>query len=298
MDLLFWTPVICCGSLAGASTGLLGAYIVGMRIPLLGVCVSHAALAGAVFGGLCGLSGPELMLPALIGAVVAAMPLGAFDPESTRVDSNVLMGILFSLTMGLAFLGLGLYSVYGISDNEVRSLLWGSLNFCRWRDFYFMVGAAALEIAVVAAFYKELRAILFSRVHASAAGIPVSPVWTTFLILTSVVLTVNFQTVGGLMIYSLLTNPAVAAFLLVRGYGRALALSAFFRIAERSGRLSAGRGHRSPHRSDDRTSFIVPGGHRLGDRRPSTPRRLLRGDIVILAYKKATANAISGSTTK
>ncbi|NLF10039.1 MAG: metal ABC transporter permease, partial [Pirellulaceae bacterium] len=47
-----------------------------------------------------------------------------------------------------------------------------------------------------------------------------------FLILTSVVLTVNFQTVGGLMIYSLLTNPAVAAFLLVKGYGRALLLSA------------------------------------------------------------------------
>ena len=30
------------------------------------------------------------------------------------------------------------------------------------------------------------------------------------------------------MIYSLLTNPAVAALLLVRGYGKALALSALF----------------------------------------------------------------------
>lgn len=228
MDLLFWMPVICCGSLAGASTGLLGAYIVGMRIPFLGICVSHAALAGAVFGGLFGLTGVWLLPPALAGAVLAALLLGMFDPESTHIDPNVLMGILFSLTMGLAFLGLGLYSIYGVSDNEVRSLLWGSLNFCRWSDFYIMAGAAVLEIAVMAAFYKELRAILFSRVHASAAGVPVSPVWTVFLILTSVVLTVNFQTVGGLMIYSLLTNPAVAAFLLVKGYGRVLALSAFF----------------------------------------------------------------------
>ena len=91
-----------------------------------------------------------------------------------------------------------------------------------------MAGAAGLEVVVVAVFYKELRAILFSRVHAAAAGVPVTPVWTAFLILTSVVLTVNFQTVGGLMIYSLLTNPAVAALLLVRGYGKALALSALF----------------------------------------------------------------------
>ncbi len=228
MDLLFWLPVLCCGALAGASTGFLGTYIVGMRIPFLGICVSHAALAGAVFGGLCGLTGPMLLPPALAGAVIAALLLGTLDPHSTRIDSNVLMGILFSLTMGLAFLGLGLYGVYDIPDNEVRSLLWGSLNFCRWSDFYIMAAAAALEIVVVAAFYKELRAVLFSRVHAAAAGVPVTPVWTSFLILTSVVLTVNFQTVGGLMIYSLLTNPAVAAFLLVKGYGRALALSAAF----------------------------------------------------------------------
>ena len=67
---------------------------------------------------------------------------------------------------------------------------------------------------------------MFSREHASAAGIHATGIWTGFLVLTSVVLTVNFQTVGGLMIYSLMTNPAVAAFQLVRGCGRALALSA------------------------------------------------------------------------
>jgi manganese/iron transport system permease protein len=228
IDLLFWAPVICCGALAGASTGVLGTYIVGMRMPFLGVCVSHAALAGAVFGNLCGLSGPALLLPALAGAAATALLLGTLDPQSTHIDSNVLLGILFSLTMGLAFLGLGLFSVYGISDTEVRSLLWGSLNFCRWQDFYLMAWAAALEILVVAAFYKELRAILFSRRHAAAAGVPVTLVWTSFLVLASAVLTVNFQTVGGLMIYSLLSNPAVAAFQLVKGYGKTLLLSALF----------------------------------------------------------------------
>ena len=39
MDLLFWAPVMCAGLVAGASTGLLGSYIVGMRIPFLGICV-------------------------------------------------------------------------------------------------------------------------------------------------------------------------------------------------------------------------------------------------------------------
>ncbi len=225
IDLVFWAPVICSGALAGASTGMLGTFIVGMRVPFLGVCISHAALAGAVFGGLCGLSGPMLMLPALAGAVAAALLLGTLDVQSAQIDSNVLLGMLFSLTMGLSFLGLGLFSVYGVSDNEVRGLLWGSLNFCRWRDFAIIAGAAAAELAVVLLFYKELRAILFSREHAAAAGIRTTPVWMVFLILTSVVLTVNFQTVGGLMIYGLLTNPAIASFRLVRGFGKSLLCS-------------------------------------------------------------------------
>ena len=211
MDLLFWAPVMCAGIVAGASTGLLGGFIVGMRIPFLGICVAHAALAGAVFGALWGLSGPLLLIPALTAASMSAVLIGVIDPQTVRTDINVVLGILFSLMMGLAFLGIGLFSVYGVSDNEVRNLLWGSLAFCRWRDVQLMVVAAVVELLFVAVFYKEMRAILFSRSHAAAVGIHVTLIWTLFLLLASFVLTVNFQTVGGLMIYSLLANPAVAA---------------------------------------------------------------------------------------
>ena len=54
------------------------------------------------------------------------------------------MGILFSLTMGLAFLGLGLFSIRGVSDNEVRSLFWGNLNFCPLAGFLFPGGSSRL----------------------------------------------------------------------------------------------------------------------------------------------------------
>lgn len=226
MDLLFWAPVMCAGLVAGASTGLLGGYIVGMRIPFLGICVAHAALAGAVFGAFWGLTGPGLLIPAMGAASVSAVFVGMIDPQNARTDINVVLGILFSFTMGLAFLGLGLFSAYGVSDNEVRTLLWGSLAFCRWRDVWLMLAAAAATAVFVGLFYKEMRAILFSRTHAAAVGVHVAFVWTLFLLLASFVLTVNFQTVGGLMIYSLLSNPAVAASRLVRGYGKMLGASA------------------------------------------------------------------------
>jgi manganese/iron transport system permease protein len=226
MDWIYWSPVLVAGTVAGASTGMLGVFIVGMRIPFLGVCVAHAALAGAVFGSLAGLEGQMLLVPALLAAAATALALGLMDTERLRGDSNAILSLLFSLSMGLAFLGLGLFSVLGRSDNDVRSLLWGSLTFCRWRDVAVMLAGAAGLGAFVLAFGKEMRAILFSRAHASAAGIPVMGLWVTFLVLTSVVLTVNFQTVGGLMIYSLLANPAAAAFQVCRGYGRTLGVAA------------------------------------------------------------------------
>jgi manganese/iron transport system permease protein len=225
-DVGFWWPVLAGGLLAGGSSGLLSVYIVGMRIPFLGVCVAHAALAGAVFGALAGLEGQMLLLPALAGAVTTSVVLGLADPGRLKMHTNVLMGLLFSVTMGLAFLGFGLFSVFGRSDNDVRSLLWGSLLYCRGQDVALILAASAALTAFVVLFGKEMRAILFSRRHAEAAGIHAAGIWCAFLILTAVSITVNFQTVGGLMIYSLITNPATAAFQLAKGARQATILAA------------------------------------------------------------------------
>jgi manganese/iron transport system permease protein len=228
LDLVFWAPVMAGGLVAGGSSGLLSVYIVGMRIPFLGVCVAHAALAGAVFGALAGLEGAMLLLPAMAGAMLMALALGLADPRKVNMDANVVMGLLFSVTMGLAFVGFGLFGILGRSDNDVRSLLWGSLTFCRWSDVGLMLAAALALGLFVLVFGKEMRAILFSRTDAQAVGIRATGVWTGFLILTAVLMTVNFQTVGGLMIYSLITNPAAAAFQLVKGCGRAMLLAILF----------------------------------------------------------------------
>lgn len=225
IDLYFWMPVILGGMLAGASCAALGVYIVGMRIPFLAVCVSHAALAGAVFGVFFGLGGDWMMLPGLIGALAAAFLVGGLEGRGVNFDANIITGVLFSLSMGLAFLGIGLIGVYGLPDNDVRALLWGSLLICGWNEVAWMAGLAAALAVFILAFRKELCALLFSRTQAAAAGIQVGVVWLAFLVLTSTTLTVNFRTVGGLMIYSLITNPALAATQWACGHNRVLVLA-------------------------------------------------------------------------
>jgi manganese/iron transport system permease protein len=225
MMFALFAPVLAAGALGGASTAAVGVYVVGMRVPFLGVCISHAALAGAVLGGLAGLSGDWLTLPALGAAMAAALVLGLLDPRRLRADANVAMGFLFVLMLGLTFLGIGLLERQGSGRESAMGLLWGGLTFCTWRDVGWMAVVAAAQAGFLWGFGKEMRAILFSREHAAASGVPVGPVWTGFLVLTSAALAVNFQTVGGLMIYGLMVCPAAGAFQLVRGHGRTLAVA-------------------------------------------------------------------------
>jgi len=59
---------------------------------------------------------------------------------------------------------------------------------------------------------------------AAASGVHETLIYTLFLALCGLVLTVNLQAVGGLMIFSLISNPAAAAFQVCRGF-RAICLT-------------------------------------------------------------------------
>jgi len=77
----------------------------------------------------------------------------------------------------------------------------------------------SLVLAVfVIAFGKELKVLLFSRSIAAATGVHEGFVYCVFLALCGIILSVNLKIIGGLMIFSLITNPAAAAYQICRGY--------------------------------------------------------------------------------
>jgi manganese/iron transport system permease protein len=221
IDPFFYT-VIVAGAIAGASCGLLGVYIVALRLPFIGVFISHTAMAGTIFAYLFGLNptvGPVLV------STVAAMSLAGIRPGRSRLDPNVAMGILFSLMLGLTFLGIGMTQN---SRTEILGLLWGSILFVRTENVI-VIGIAAVALAVFALlFNKELKVLLFSRVIASATGVHETFVYALFLGLCGIILAVNLPLVGGLMIFSLITNPAAAAYQICRGHRAVVCTSTFF----------------------------------------------------------------------
>ena len=218
MDSFFYL-VMLAGAVAGASTGLLGVYIVGMRLPFIGIAISHSAMAGTIYSILLGVSpvwGP------VVFSAACSMSLGAVRPGRSRLDANVALAILFNLMLGLTFLGIGLMRG---SRSEVLGLLWGSLLFVDRSSVVIITAFGLVFAAFALLFNKELKSLMFSRTVASATGVHESFVYCLFLALCGVILAVNLPLVGGLMIFSLITCPAAAAYQICTGH-RAVVIAA------------------------------------------------------------------------
>ena len=218
----FFVWVLIAAVVGGASCGLIGVYLVGMRLPFLGLCISHAATAAIVLSLWLGI---ETAWPAVVISGLVSVSLAAIGPERSRLDANVALSVLFSLMLGLTFLGVGLI---GTSRSSVLGLLWGNILFMYPRRIV-AIAAVGLAFALFAwLFNKELKVLLFSRSLAAATGLHHLLVYGLFLALTGVTLAVNLPMVGGLMLFCLITNPAAAAYQICSGHGSVVRWSMLF----------------------------------------------------------------------
>ena len=190
--------------LCGLGCSLLSVFIVLMRMPLIGVSMSHAAFAGAVFGLLLDVN------PVLSGFLLCLAVAGALGPLSDRVSmspENVL-GIFFSFLMGAAFLGMGILTR---SKAGALNLMWGNLFSLSRLDIVILAIVTSIPILFILLFFKEIRSVLFHRRLAALSGVPERLIYYAILFLTGAVVSVNLSTVGGLLIFALLMLPGATA---------------------------------------------------------------------------------------
>lgn len=223
-----WGWVLLGGLVGGGGIALLGVAIVGMRMPFIGVCLAHSAMAGAVFAELAGV--PRYPV-SIIVAILASLVLAEFL-DRTEVEAESANAIMFSLMIGLAFLGIGLAPE---GKSELLTLLWGSLLFVDRKDLTLIFSGTFMLIAFFAFFNKELKAILFSPKIARACGIRYGTVLILFLILGGGVVSVNLNTVGGLMLYSLMTNPPATAIQICNSWFSLVVVSMFLGVVSSVG---------------------------------------------------------------
>ena len=219
----FMQNAILAAFFGGVACATVGTLVVIMRLSFIGVCLSHAAFAGAILGLLLGF---DPLLGAFLFSLLSAAVIGPLADRS-ELNPDTSIGIVFSLMLGLAFLFMGMLSG---PKTQALGLLWGSILTVTRLDLLALSLVALIVVSLVIVFYKEIQGVLFSRSTAMAVGIPASLVFYGLLLLTGATITVALPTIGGLLIFSLIINPAAAAYQLTYRLKWMFLLSASFGV--------------------------------------------------------------------
>ncbi|MFP4466107.1 MAG: metal ABC transporter permease [Candidatus Goldiibacteriota bacterium] len=215
-------------SLAGLQCGLIGVFIFLLSIPFIGVAVSHAAMAGGIWGIIFGLP-PKIC--ALAVSMASAFFIGPLADKG-GVNTNISVSIIFSAMMGLAFLGIG---IIGDTGTEVMSYLWGNVFLVSEAEIMLLSLSVAVIIIFTAVMYRAITAVLFSREMARANGVNEKFIYYAILIFTGAVVSINLDIIGGLMLFSLIITPPAIAHQLTFGMKKFFVISGISGIAAGAG---------------------------------------------------------------
>ena len=226
LPLLFLLPSILGAILAGFVCSTMGTFVVRMNLSSIGYCMSHAAFAGAAFGILISI---DPMISAVLFAFVTALVLGPLS-EKARLESNVVIGFLFSVMIALGFIFLSLKPGEAATGRAL-SILWGSLFSVNYDNVLLLSFLSFALLVFVIVFYKELVAVMFHRKLAESAGINTKVFYFSVLFFTGFAVALSLKLVGGLLVFALIVNPTSTAYQFFYDFKKIMIFSPLIGIA-------------------------------------------------------------------
>lgn len=200
-------------ALLGIVSGVIGCFALLRRQSLIGDTLSHAALPGICLGFL--ISGSRSLGPILAGALVSGALAGLavmLLTRATRLKSDAAMGI--SLCLFFAFGVVLLTYVQGQSGAAqagLETFLFGQAAAILTSDLLILAGLTMVVLTIVAAFWKELKLVMFDPVFARTIGIPVAGFELLMTMNVALAVVIGLQMVGVVLMSAMIIAPAAAA---------------------------------------------------------------------------------------
>ena len=185
----------------------MGVFVVRMNLASIGYLMSHAAFAGAAFGLMISI---DPTIGAIIFSFGIALILGPLA-EKARLQSNIVIGFLFSFMIALAFIFLNFIPGHAASAKALR-ILWGSILSVSYNDLLLLALLSFILVIFVIVFYKELLATMFHRKLAESSGVNTKLYYFAVLFFTGIAVSLSLRIVGGLLVFALIINPTSTAY--------------------------------------------------------------------------------------
>jgi manganese/zinc/iron transport system permease protein len=218
-----WQIVVTAGLVATAC-GLLGPFLLLRRVALLGDAVSHAVLPGIVAVFL--LFETRAPLPVVGGAAVFAV-LCVLLIDALRatglVKADAAIGLVFPVLFSLGVLGVHQWTANLHLDLDAT--IYGEIAFVPldpWvvagidlpRAAWEMLVVVAVDLGLVVALWKELKLTSFDPEFARTVRVAPAILSRVLLVAVAVTAVTAFESVGAILVVTLLIVPAATARLL------------------------------------------------------------------------------------
>ena len=207
----------------GLMLPLLGSYVINRNLGFMGDAIAHASLPALVFGLLIGVN---ILVSAIPAAIVIALLLGYLISKS-NIGEDTAIGIIFSSFFALGFILLSIFKNIALN---VEDLLFGQILGVSSFDVSITLILTTIVIITSFILYKQFLFISFDPKGAKVAGIKVNLFNNIFLVLLSLAIIAALQSVGIILVLSMLITPAAAAKLIIKSFPNTIITGAIFGI--------------------------------------------------------------------
>jgi ABC-type Mn2+/Zn2+ transport system permease subunit len=201
----FMQRSLLAAALVGAVCSVIGVFVVLRGLAFVGAGTAHAAFAGVALAYLVGL--PPLPLAILFG--LGTVWVTGVMEEQGRLKLDVSIGILYTATMALAILFIGLMKTY---NAEVYGYLFGSVLSVTAEELTIILVLGAIVLGTILLFSKELYFVAFDQEMAEASGVPARQIFYLLLTLVAITVVVSLKTVGAIFVFAMILIPASTAY--------------------------------------------------------------------------------------
>jgi zinc transport system permease protein len=199
------------GIAVAISGSFLGSFLVLRRYAMIGHGLAHISFGAVAIALFLGQTPLLVTLP----IVVLASLLILYLSENSNIGGDTAIGLLSSFAIALATF---LSSLRGGFGTDLNSYLFGSILFLTNVDVILSVVVALLVILMVYVFYDELFASTFDEMYARVNRVNIKTINRLLAILTAVTVTIGIQSIGVLLISSMIIFPTIIALQFRQGF--------------------------------------------------------------------------------
>jgi len=211
------------GVAVAISGSFLGSFLVLRRYAMIGHGLAHISFGAVAIALFLGQAPLLVTLP----IVVAASLLILYLSENSNIGGDTAIGLLSSFAIALATF---LSSIRGGFGTDLNSYLFGSILFLSNIDVILSWIVALIVIAMVVVFYDELFASTYDEMYARVNRVNIKTINRLLAILTAVTVTVGIQSIGVLLISSMIIFPTIIALQFRQGFQNTILLAVTFSV--------------------------------------------------------------------